>query len=123
MLRKLIYLVMAAMVLTAPLLACTIPGLAMSEEEKECCRHMADQCGNFQMQMQMNDSHTCCTKTPAVAAGTLQPVVKFSPSVPDFAALHSPVPMQPGLTVFPVATAQRLDCSKSPPGQISVLRI
>jgi hypothetical protein len=117
--RKSIYLAMAAMVLTAPLLACAIPGLAMSEEEKECCRHMADQCGSSQM----GESHSCCTRIPVVAAGSLQPVVKFSPSVPDFMGVLSPEPVQPGLTVLPVTTAHTLDCSKSPPGQISVLRI
>jgi hypothetical protein len=110
---------MAAMVLTAPLLACAVPGLAMSEEEKECCHHMAGQCGGSQME----ESHSCCTKIPAVAAGTLQPVVKFSPPVPDAMAVLSPEPVQPTLIVFPVATAQILDCSKSPPGQTSVLRI
>jgi hypothetical protein len=118
-LRKSIYLAMAAMVLTAPLLACAVPGLAMSEEEKECCRHMADQCGSSQME----ESHSCCTRIPVVAAGSLQAVVKFSPSVPDSLGVLSPEPVQPGLTVLPVTTAHILDCSKSPPGQISVLRI
>jgi hypothetical protein len=119
MLRKAVYLAMAAMVLTAPLLACTLPGLAMSEKEKECCRHMADQCGSSQME----ESHSCCTKTPTVTTGTLQPVAKYSPSILEFTGVLSMEPMQPCFANRPMSAAYVLDCSKSPPGQISVLRI
>src|SRR5262249_21220038 len=110
---------MAITVLSAPLFACALPGLAMSEEEKECCRLMADQCGSSQME----ESHSCCTKAPPLSAGTLQPTIKFSPlpaawlsdlqlraELPDIAGLSAPA-------------TDVLGCSKSPPGQLSVLRI
>jgi len=108
---------MAAMVLTAPLLACTVPGLAMSEEEKECCRHMADQCGSSQME----GSHSCCAKTPIVTAGTQQPVAKFSASIQEFVGVLASDPVQPYLARCVVSSEYVLSCSKSPPGQISVL--
>src|SRR5215831_13370987 len=74
-LRQVVYLLMAMVVFSAPLAACTLPGLAMSEEESECCHHMADECGNSQMEA----SHSCCTKTPPATVQTLQPTIKHSP--------------------------------------------
>jgi hypothetical protein len=117
--RQAVYLLMALAVLSAPLLACTLPGVAMSEEEQECCRHMADQCGSSQME----ESHACCTKTPTLSAGTLQPTVKFSPAALDLVIDIAPSPIQPGTGGILVSTARVLESSESPPGYISVLRI
>lgn len=50
----------------APLLACAIPGRAMTAQERECCKHMAEMCGSAQMPQ----SHTCC-KTEVRSAYTL----------------------------------------------------
>ncbi len=120
-LRRFVYFAMALTLLTAPLLACTLPGMTMSEEERECCRHMADQCG----QMQMDESHSCCTKTPSPNAGVLQQTVKYSPLPPEFAtAILAPQSILPEITRiagFPADSAPRL--SESPPGSLSVLRI
>jgi hypothetical protein len=118
-LRKSVYLLMAIMALSAPLLSCTLPGWAMSEEEKECCRHMADQCGSAQME----ESHSCCTKTHTVAAGTLQPATKYSPVLPDCAGQAAPDPVPafaPCVAISAIASSERCE---SPPGHISVLRI
>lgn len=44
----------------APAMACMVPDVQMSAEERICCRMMKDQCG----QMEMPASHGCCQKTP-----------------------------------------------------------
>ena len=40
----------------APLLACLVPERAMSPQERQCCKHMADMCGSAKMPT----SHSCC---------------------------------------------------------------
>jgi len=40
----------------APLLACMVPERAMTAQERECCKHMAEMCGSSQMRQ----SHSCC---------------------------------------------------------------
>jgi hypothetical protein len=40
----------------APLLACVLPERAMTAQEHECCKHMAEMCGSSQMPQ----SHSCC---------------------------------------------------------------
>jgi hypothetical protein len=112
-------MLMACMVLSAPLLACTLPGLSMSEEEKECCRHMADQCGSSQME----ESHSCCKTAPGAPTGTLQPTVKFSPVALGMLGQLAPGPEQACVAIDVFFSANSFDYSKSPPGQISVLRI
>lgn len=44
---------------SSPLVACLLPDSTLTVEEQECCKQMADQCG----QMQMPSSHSCCTRT------------------------------------------------------------
>lgn len=41
----------------APLLACMLPERAMTAQERECCKHMAQMCGSSSMLQ----SHSCCT--------------------------------------------------------------
>lgn len=56
----------------APLLACIVPERAMTPQERECCKHMADMCGSAKMPQ----SHTCC-KTEV--RSEISAVVKFDP--------------------------------------------
>jgi hypothetical protein len=117
---KFVYLLMALMLFSAPLLACSLPGLPMSDEEKECCRQMADQCGGSQM----DESHSCCTKTPTIAVGALHATGKYSPvSLQPIA--NNPVAAAPLVIESHQAVAGYIaNCSsKSPPGHTSVLRI
>jgi len=87
--RQSVCLLTAIMLLSGPLLACSLPGMAMSEDEKECCRHMADQCGGSQME----DSHSCCKKSPAISAGTPHPTVRFSCSPLSYSSLTIAIPV------------------------------
>jgi hypothetical protein len=42
----------------APVMACLAPDAALNEQEKACCRDMADDCGS----KDMASSHSCCQK-------------------------------------------------------------
>jgi hypothetical protein len=116
--RKSAYLLMAVIVFAAPLAACAMPWMVLSEAEEECCHHMADQCGSSNMQQ----SHTCCTKLPKVTASTLQPTAKHW-VLPDY-AIHAAVFPAPSLRpCVAVTPADYLGRCESPPGHVSVLRI
>src|SRR5260370_7470781 len=117
--RKLVYLLMAMTVLSAPLFACALPGLAMREEEKECCRLMADQCGSSQME----ESHSCCTKTPLLAAGALQPTIKFSPLPAVTSSDFTPRSEPSHLAELFAPPPHLHNPSKSPPPQLPLLTI
>lgn len=118
--HKTVYLLMAIMLLSAPVLACTMPGLAISDEERDCCRHMSDECGSAQM----GESHSCCTRAPALGAGTLQPTVKYSTVSPDAADHVLPAPVELRTAAVHASAGYVVNCcSKSPPGHTSVLRI
>jgi hypothetical protein len=55
----------------APVVACMLPASSMSDDEQQCCREMAGQCG----QPDMPSSHSCC-KT---LAGPVQLTVAKAP--------------------------------------------
>lgn len=46
---------------TAPLLACVLPGQRMTAQEHACCKRMAQMCGSSTMPQ----SHSCCKVEPA----------------------------------------------------------
>jgi hypothetical protein len=110
---------MALLVLSAPLIACALPGEEMSKAEQDCCLHMSDECGSSQM----SDAHTCCTKTPQMDASTLKTTAKYMPAAHELVA-QIVFCMAPAIAAY-ILPRQRFlpdDCS-SPPGSISVLRI
>src|SRR5216684_5661407 len=110
-LRQSIYLLIAIAVLSAPLLACAVPGFAMSEEEKECCQHMAEQCGSSQMEQ----SHTCCTQTSNVTASALQAPVKYSLVLPDCVNQSASDLVSTFEPCTAKSTASSLEHTESPP--------
>jgi hypothetical protein len=117
--RKFAYLLTALIVFSSPVMVCALPGLALSEAEKECCRHMAGMCGSSQME----ESHTCCTKVPSATMGTSHPTSKYSAVLQDCVANQV---AEPTFTLKPLASAAtitRFARCESPPGHISILRI
>src|SRR6266705_2763976 len=107
-----------------PVMACTIPGAAMTAVERDCCKRMAQECGKTGMKQ----SHSCCQTSPVpdhlsalksssdISAKHLAPLVLHGlPSIPAVAAVpHSGLsPAAPDIHSPPV----------SPPASISVLRI
>ena len=116
--RKFACFVIALVVLSVPILACALPGQEMSEEEQNCCLHMADECGSSQM----GESHSCCNKLPQIGASVLQVTNKYAPVALD--AIQIAPDLQPNVTTMVAAVLPRVNAPpESPPGQPSVLRI
>ena len=118
---KLAVLVMVMSVWASPLMACMVPDALLTLEERECCKQMADDCG----QMDMPSSHSCCK----LVAQQADPYLVNS----RFPTIHSVV----GLVLFVTTTENSLSLSParantglaghsppvSPPETISILRI
>jgi hypothetical protein len=116
--RNLVCLGMVLFVLSVPVLACALPGQEMSEEEQTCCLHMADECGDSQM-----ESHSCCNKLPQIGASALQVTNKYAPVTLDYAVQIAP-DLQPNVPTVVAAVFPRVTTLlESPPGQPAVLRI
>lgn len=109
---------MALLVLSAPLIACALPGEEMTKAEQDCCLQMGDQCDSSQM----TDAHTCCTKTPQVATNTLKATGKYAPAAPE-AAPHAEFCTSPAMAAVLSRPQNTPDNSPSPPGSITILRI
>ena len=116
--------ILALMLAALPVAACVLPGAAMTSAERECCKKMAEQCGD----MGMAKSHPCCkvTATPADFHA-----LKSASSQLDHVSLvlfHAlPLTTQAD-SYFSVAQwSSRVSCTHSPPGLESlattVLRI
>lgn len=80
-----------------PLAACVLPGMAMTNAERDCCKKMAEQCGHAGMAK----SHPCCRisampsnlhafKTSPVQSGDFNLMVSHSLPV---STQHLAVPM------------------------------
>jgi hypothetical protein len=59
-LRQFGTLILLLVISVAPAMACMVPDVQMSAQERACCRMMKNQCG----QMGMPASHGCCQKAP-----------------------------------------------------------
>jgi len=115
---------MALILAALPVAACVLPGTAMTSAERECCKKMAEQCGD----MGMAKSHPCCkvSATPAdfhalkTASSQLHRV-----SLVLFHAL--PLTAQTDAYFSLAQWSSRVSCTHSPPGLESltttVLRI
>jgi hypothetical protein len=124
LLTKLGVSALALMLAALPVAACVLPGAAMTSAERECCKKMAEQCGD----MGMAKSHPCCkvTATPAdfhalkTASSQLDHV-----SLVLFHAL--PLTAQTDAYSSLAQWSSRVSCTHSPPGLESlattVLRI
>src|SRR5947208_445627 len=55
-LRAALLLSIVLMWVASPAIACVLPGATLTPAERECCHHMAEQCG----QAVMPASHSCC---------------------------------------------------------------
>ena len=117
--RKSVCLFVMLLVVSAPLMACTLPGQEMTAEEQDCCLHMSDECGGAQM----SDTHTCCNKTPQVDRSILKASSKYTPPTPELvaqAAFCTAPAMSNSVRPRPQNEAA---ISPSPPGSISILKV
>lgn len=122
--QKVAVFALAVLFAGLPVMACVVPNAAMTAAERECCKKMAEQCGD----MGMAKSHPCCqtTATPAdfhalkTASSQLHHV--------GLVLLHAlPLTTQIGAYVSLAQWSSRVSCGHSPPGLESltttVLRI
>jgi hypothetical protein len=121
---KLAVFALAVLFAALPVMACMVPDAAMTPGERECCKKMAERCGD----MGMAKSHPCCqvTATPAdfhalkTASSQLDHV-----SLVLFHAL--PLTAQTDAYVSLAQWSSHVSCTHSPPGLESltttVLRI
>ena len=108
---------LALMLAALPVTACVLPVVAMTSAERECCKKMAEQCGD----MGMAKSHPCCqvTATPAdfhalkTASSQLHHV-----SLVLLHALSSTAQIDARVSL--AQWSSRVLCTHSPPGQESL---
>jgi len=114
----------ALLLAALPVMACTIPGAAMTAVERDCCKHMAQECGKTGMKQ----SHSCCQvrsvpdHLSAIKGSSdnglkhLVPVVlQGLRSLPNIAAISD--------SASPLSAPDIHSPPVSPPASISVLRI
>jgi len=116
--------ILALMLAALPVAACVLPGAGMTSAERDCCKKMAEQCGD----MGMAKSHPCCkvSATPADFHA-----LKTASSQLDHVSLvlsHAlPLTAQTDVHFSLTQWSSRVSCTNSPPGLESlattVLRI
>ena len=116
---------LALLLAALPVMACTIPGAAMTAVERDCCKRMAQECGKTGMKQ----SHSCCQTTPV--PDHLSAIKSSS----DIGSKHLAPVVLHGLPLMPAAVAAVPESGLSlaapdihsppvsPPASISVLRI
>jgi len=115
---------LSLLLFAVPIMACVLPAMAMSAEERECCKRMAQECGNTGM----GKSHSCCQ---TVSVPDHLPAIKSSSDVGSkplalaFILALPPIPTM-ALILESGSSSWATDIHSppvSPPGSISVLRI
>ena len=119
--RAFALLTVAVLWAITPAMACVLPGATMTPAERECCHHMAEQCGSSMMPA----SHSCCkaqgptnTVLPqAQAAGPVRPLtIAVVPPVASLGAL-------PAATVHSYFSFLHAPPPEPSPGYNSFLRV
>jgi hypothetical protein len=115
---------LALMLAALPVAVCVLPGATMTSAERECCKKMAEQCGD----MGMAKTHPCCkvTATPADFHA-----LKTASSQLDHVSLvlfHAfPLTAEAHVYFSLAQWSSRVSCTHSPPGldflATTVLRI
>jgi len=124
LLGKLGVAALALMLAALPLAACVLPGAEMTSAERECCKKMAERCGD----MGMAKSHPCCKVAVAPADFHALKTASLQLDHVSLVLFHAlPLTAQTD-SYFSVAQwSSRVSCTHSPPGLESltttVLRI
>jgi hypothetical protein len=103
---------LALMLAALPVAACVLPGAAMTSAERECCKKMAEQCGD----MGMAKSHPCCQPT---SSPTDLQALKASSSQDHLSlvVLHGLPVSAPSVTCLSLTPmALQVSYTHSPPG-------
>lgn len=118
-LHKYVCLMAALLLLSSPLMACVLPGLEMTAAEQDCCKHMAQDCGS----MQMDDSHSCCKKTPQAGSQSFQASKALNPDAAQPAATAAEIVIPAAASFVSNLSDEIVVNTKSPPGRQTILRI
>ena len=115
---------LALMLAALPVAACVLPGAGMTSAERECCKKMAEQCGD----MGMAKSHPCCQVTTAPADFRALKTASLQLHHVSLVLLHAlPPTAQTDAYISLAQWSSRVSCTHSPPGLESltttVLRI
>lgn len=121
---KVVVSVVSVVLLATPIMACVMPVAAMTAVERDCCKRMAQECGNEKM----SRSHSCCQTT---TAPDHLPAIKSSFDIDSrFLALVLVHAVLPSPTLLPMTecglSVREADIHSppvSPPASISILRI
>ena len=119
--RRFGVLASAVVFVVLPVMACAAPNAAMTPDERECCKKMADQCGHAGMAK----SHSCCETTATPDFNALKTA---SPNHFTLVLFHPlPLTAQAGAYAYLTQRASSVSCTHSPPGLAStgstILRI
>jgi hypothetical protein len=116
--RKLVSALLLVVLFGLPAMACLIPGAEMTEAERDCCKHMAQQCGS----MNMPSSHSCCQKEVSrlnsMLGTSLAQLVAPALTVAVVSELPQAHVISPAFSSFEFHPPP-----ESPPGTASILRI
>jgi hypothetical protein len=115
---------LALMLAALPVAACVLPGAGMTSAERECCKKMAEQCGD----MGMTKSHSCCKVTATPADSHALKTVSSQLDHVSLVVFHALPNTAQADAYFSLAQSwSRVLCTQSPPGLESltttVLRI
>jgi len=114
---------LALMLAALPVAACVLPGAAMTSAERECCKKMAQRCGD----MGMAKSHPCCKVTAMPDFHALKTASSQVDHVSLVLSYAPPLTAQTDLYFSLAQWSSRVSCTHSPPGLESltttVLRI
>src|ERR1700722_8871914 len=118
--RAALLLSIVLMWVASPAIACVLPGATLTPAERECCRHMAGQCGRASMPA----GHSCC-QTKSHHSDALP---QASASVPTRHLTFAVVEVQTTFVIPVVSPAWLAVNLHSPPhhadsSSISILRI
>ena len=118
---KLAVMILVVSLWAWPLMACMLPDAFLTVEERECCKSMADDCG----QMDMPSSHSCCKVVvrqadPCVVKSRFQTVPSLSGVSLCGASTEHPL----GINTTPArAVFAGHSPPVTPPETVSILRI
>lgn len=121
---KVVVSVVSLILLATPIMACVLPVAAMTAVEHDCCKRMAQECGNGKM----SQSHSCCQT--ATVPDHLPAIKSSSDDGSRHVALVLLDAVLPSSTLIAmtesglsVREAEIHSPPVSPPASISILRI
>jgi hypothetical protein len=115
---------LSLLLLATPIVSCLVPAAAMTAAERDCCKRMAEECGN----KGMSESHSCCQTTTVpdhfAAIKSSSDVNSRHPTLFVAYAIHpAPTIARPPQSGSSPWAADIHSPPVSPPVAISVLRI